>query len=253
VRLARKAKEAGVPRFLFASSCSLYGAAANDDPLDEQAAFNPVTPYGKTKVMVEQDVAPLADANFCPIYLRCATAYGASPRLRLDIVVNDLVARAVTSGVILMMSDGTPWRPLVHVEDICRAYLALLDAPWDAVHNEAFNVGISGENYRISQVAEIVRNVVPNSRIDYAPNASGDARCYRVNFDKIAERVPRFKPQWNVERGARQLYDAYCQAGLTADDVTGPRFRRLGTLKNLQRGGEIDNSLRRKTAELVPS
>jgi nucleoside-diphosphate-sugar epimerase len=243
VRLARLAKEAGVSRFIFSSSCSTYGAAG-DVPMTEDCELNPVTPYGVSKAMVERDLLALADDRFSPTLLRNATAYGVSPRLRMDLVLNELVALAMTTGRIIMKSDGTPWRPLVHVEDIARAFLAVACAGRERVHGQAFNVGSTAENYRISELAEIVRQTVPGSEIEYAEGAGPDKRCYRVDFSKIARQVPEFEPQWHARRGARQLYEAYRAVGLTEGDIDGPRYRRLGTLQNLLASGRLDSTLR---------
>jgi nucleoside-diphosphate-sugar epimerase len=244
VRLATAAKAAGVRRFLFASSCSLYGAGG-DDVLDETAAFNPVTPYGESKVRVEQALSGLADDSFSPVYLRNATAYGLSRRLRADIVVNNLVGHAVTTGKVLLQSDGSPWRPLVHIRDIIAAMVACLDAPRESIHNEAFNVGRNSENYQIRDVAEIVKDVVPDCEIAFTPGASADIRNYRVDFSKIARQVPGFAPSWTVRAGVEELYRAYTEAGLDEDDWTGWRFYRLPTIRHLQGEGAIDGQLRR--------
>jgi len=244
VRLATAAKEAGVERFLFASSCSLYGAGG-DDMLDEQAAFFPQTAYGESKVRVEQEVRKLADDSFSPVYLRNATAYGVSRRLRADIVVNNLVGYAVTTGKVLLMSDGSPWRPLVHIGDIINAFEACLVAPRDLIHNEAFNVGMVGENYRIRDVAEIVKDVVPGCEVEFAPGASPDTRNYRVDFSKIAERLPGFEPRWTVRAGVEELYRAYTSAELTEDEWNGWRYYRLRTVNHLKEAGVIDEELRR--------
>jgi nucleoside-diphosphate-sugar epimerase len=243
VRLAELAKEAGVPRFLYASSCSLYGVAG-DDLVTEEAAFNPVTPYGESKVRVEKDLVQLADDDFSPTYMRNATAYGVSPCLRVDLVVNSLVGYAYTTQEVLIQSDGSPWRPLVHVEDIGWAFLAVLHAPRELVHNQPFNVGRTEENYRIREVAEIVREVVPGSVVTYAKGGGPDARCYRVNCQKIARTLPEFQPQWTVRRGVEQLYAAYRQAGLTASEFLGTKYLRIKRIKQLQNEGRLDGSLR---------
>jgi nucleoside-diphosphate-sugar epimerase len=244
VKLARAAKQAGVQRYLFSSSCSLYGAGG-DGFLDETAAFHPVTAYGESKVRVEQEVSGLADANFTPVYLRNATAYGVSRRLRADIVVNNLVGYAVTTGKVLLQSDGTPWRPLVHIGDIIHAFICCLAAPKDAIHNQAFNVGRKSENFRISEVAETVAAVVPDSQVSYAPGASADTRDYRVDFTKIETKLPGYSPKWTLRKGVEELYAAYTRHHLSKDEWMGPRYYRLKTIKGLQDRHLIDANLRR--------
>lgn len=246
IRLARAAKEAGVKRFLFSSSCSLYGAGA-DGYLDENAAFNPVTPYGESKIRVEQALASLADDGFSPTYFRNATAYGVSRRLRADIVVNNLVGHAFTTGKVLMQSDGTPWRPLVHIRDIILAFQCVLDAPKDIIHDQAFNVGQTKENYRIRQVAEMVAEVVPNCELSFAEGASPDLRNYRVDFSKIETKLPGFKAQWSLRQGIEELYEAYKRIGLTKEQWTVPasRYYRLPTIKGLIASKSLDSDLRR--------
>ena len=243
VELARMAKEAGIERFLFSSSCSTYGAAG-DGMLSEEAEFNPVTPYGRSKVLVEQEVARLADSTFSPTFLRNATAYGISPRHRFDIVLNNLVAWAYTTGLVYLKSDGTPWRPIVHVEDISRAFVAVLEAPREKIHNQAFNVGINSENYRISELAEIVKETVPGCRIEYAKDAEPDKRTYRVNFDKINRVLPEFQPVWNARRGAQQLFEAYVNNQIKLEEFEGPRYKRIDQIKQLLTTGKLDDSLR---------
>jgi nucleoside-diphosphate-sugar epimerase len=248
VKLAEAAKAAGVPRYIFASSCSLYGLAG-DEMLTEEAGFNPITPYGESKILAERDIRPLADDSFSPCYMRNATAYGVSPRLRCDIVVNNLVGFAYTQGDVLIQSDGTPWRPLVHIEDISRAFLAALEAPKSAMHNQAFNIGRNEDNVRVSEIADMVKQVVPNCSIRYAEGGGPDPRSYRVDCSKVLKMLPAFKPQWSVMKGVRELYEAYKEHGLTAEEFQSNRYLRLKQIKKLQDAGKLDGELRWQTAD----
>ncbi len=243
VKLAELSREAGVSRFIFSSSCSNYGSAG-DDMIDENGANNPVTPYGESKVFVERDVARLADDNFHPTFLRNATAYGVSPRLRFDLVLNNLVAWAFTTGKVYIKSDGTPWRPIVHIGDISRAFVATLEAPVEKIHNGVFNVGRTSENYRIREIADIVEETVPGCKIEYAADGGPDKRCYRVDCDLIRKTIPEFKPVWDVRKGAQELRDTYENIGLTLEEFEGERFKRIDHIRLLMSEGNINEALR---------
>ena len=245
VRLARAARSAGVERFVFASSCSMYGAASSDEPVDETGALRPMTPYAESKVRAERALSQLADDSMSITFMRNATAYGASPRLRLDVVLNNLVGWASTTGRIRIMSDGTPWRPLVHVEDISRAILAVLGAPRDVVAGESFNVGVDSDNYQVRELAEIVREVVPGCEIEYAGDGEPDRRSYRVDFRKIARALPDLRFEWNARRGAAELAEAYAASNMTFAEFDGDKYVRVKHLKKLLAEGALDADLRR--------
>lgn len=243
IHLATCAKAAGVGRYVYSSSCSIYGKAGDSGALDETAEFAPVTPYAESKVRVEAELFDLADDSFVCTSMRNATAYGWSPMLRTDIVLNDLVGWAILTGEIKVLSDGTPWRPIVHIEDISRAFLAALEAPAAAVQAEAFNVGRDDENYQVSQIAGFVAQVVPEARLSITGEAGNDPRSYQVDFGKIGRHLPAFVPQWTALNGARQLADAYRDLGLTMETFQ-QRYKRLPVLRRHREAGLLDDLLR---------
>lgn len=243
MRLATLAKSAGVGRFIFASSCSIYGNSG-DELVNESSTPQPVTPYGVSKVQIEEGLRGLADQDFSPTLLRIATAYGVSPRLRLDLVLNNLVALAFTTGSVFIKGDGTPWRPLVHVEDVARAFVAVLRAPREVVRGEVFNVGREDENYRVSTIAEVVKETVPGCHVEYAQQPSPDRRCCRADFSKIARTLPDYKPAWNIRRGAEELYSAFRENRLTAADLEGTAYKRIDTIKQLMKMQRLGPDLR---------
>lgn len=243
IRLAELAVEAGIERFVFSSSCSVYGAASQDW-VDETSPANPVTPYGASKYQAEGGLLALASDKFSPVLLRSATAYGFSPRIRFDLVLNNLMAYAFTSKRVFLKSDGMAWRPIVHIADISRAFLAAIEAPRQTVHSQIFNVGITTENYRVREIAEIVQRTVPGSSITYAHGAGPDKRSYRVDCSKIAMQLPKFRPQWTADSGAKELYERYSEFDLAPEDFDGARYQRLAYLKSLLSSGFLDTSLR---------
>jgi nucleoside-diphosphate-sugar epimerase len=244
VRLAKLARDAGIKRFLFSSSCSMYGTATKDGPITEDAPLRPLTQYATSKVRAEEALSALADSNFSPVFLRNSTAYGVSPALRADLVLNNLVGWAYTTGKIKIMSDGSPWRPLVHVEDIARAFEAVLNAPREVVHNQPFNVGVNSENYQVRDLARIAQETVPGCSIEYAGKSDPDNRTYIVDFSKLAGKLPEFQPKWNAQKGAVELYRAYQNAQLQFDDFQGRKYVRIKQLKYLLDEGQLDMSLR---------
>ena len=250
VRLARLARDAGVERFVFASSCSLYGAQGGA-MLDESASFAPLTAYGRSKVLCERDIGALSTDDFSPVFMRNATAYGPSPRLRGDVVVNNLVGYAVTTGEVLILSDGTPWRPLVHVRDFTLAFKAALEAPRETIHNQAFNVGRTTENYQVRELAEMVGDAVPGSRVRISEDGGPDPRSYRVDCSKAEESLPGYQPSWTVARGVEELRDAYRGHGLTREEFSGERYFRIRRIRSLLEDGTLDDRLRWRKSKRV--
>jgi nucleoside-diphosphate-sugar epimerase len=248
VRVARLAREAGVSRFLFSSSCSMYGAAGKD-AVTETAPLTPLTAYAQSKVDTERDLVDLATDDFSPVYLRNATVYGMSPRLRLDLVLPNLVAWAYTTGKVRVLSDGTPWRPIVHLQDLSQAFEKVLQAPREVIHNQAFNVGTSAANYQVRELAEIVASTVPGSELEFAADGGPDPRSYRVSFDKFAAAIPSYAPQWDARRGAQELYAAFREEKLGVEALTDQRFIRLRQIRSLLDQESLDSSLRWHAAQ----
>ncbi|MFC1812473.1 NAD-dependent epimerase/dehydratase family protein [Thermodesulfobacteriota bacterium] len=244
--LARLAKQAGVQRFLFASSCSIYGST-EETIINEEAESSPLTPYARSKLLVEQEVSRLADTSFSPTYLRSGTAYGVSPLLRFDLVINNLAAWAYTTGKIYLKSDGSPWRPVVHIEDIARAFIEVLQASRSLIHNQAFNVGVTEENYRISQLAEIIKNVAPDCEVVYSPDAGPDKRSYRVDCSKIIKAL-NFSPKWNARKGIKEIFEFLSRVGLKFEDFEGARYNRASHIRYLLGTGHLDSELRWRTS-----
>lgn len=249
IQLARLARDAGIKRFLYSSSCSIYGAGKGDDLLDENAPLNPITPYAESKIKAEEALAKMADADFSPIFLRNATAYGFSPRLRADIVLNNLMAWAYTTEKIRIMSDGTPWRPIVHIEDISQVFLLALMAEKQLLHAQAINVGVNSENYQVCDLANIVKKIIPNAEVEYAGKGGYDPRNYKVDFGKLKKLLPDFNPKWDALRGAQQLYDAYRANNLQLGDLEGRKYIRLNQLKHLLNTQSLNEQLRWKKHE----
>lgn len=244
VRLAQLAKQQGAERFVFASSCSVYGMAADERPITEEGTINPLTEYAKSKALVERDLAPLADGSFHPVYLRNATVYGTSSRLRLDLVVNNLVAWAYLTGKVAIMSDGTPWRPLLHVRDFCRAVLAVLEAPAHLITNQTFNVGRNEDNHRVRDIAEVVQAVVPGSTVEILNKTSSDERTYRVDFSKIVNRLPNFKAECSLRQGVEELHESYQRFGLVREDLDTAKYFRVRWINRLLSEGQLNLQLR---------
>ena len=243
VEIAKLAKKVGVEKYIYSSSCSLYGIADGDVALDETAEFNPVTAYAKSKVYSERDIVPLATDDFAVTFMRNSTAYGVSPKLRADLVVNNLVGWAVTTGQIKIMSDGSPWRPLVHAEDIARAFIAVIEAPKEVINRKSYNVGQTEENFQIRDIAKLVGEVIPNCEVIITGEHGGDSRSYRVNFDLIAKELPNFKPKWTLKEGIKEVYEAYKKYQMDDEKFNSKAFIRLKELQHLMSTNKINNKL----------
>lgn len=242
LRLAELSKKVGVKKFIFSSSCSMYGKS-DDDALSEEAAFSPLTAYAESKVLSEKNIMPLSSKEFSVTFLRNSTAYGISPKLRVDLVVNNLVGWALTTGCIKIMSDGTPWRPLMHVEDIARAFEAVLAAPKDQVSGESFNVGADSENYQVKDIALLIKEVMPECKIAFSGEHGADSRSYRVDFGKINRKMPHFKPEWNLKKGIEQICEYYKKYGMDSDKFNGRYFIRLKQIRYLLDNSRLDARL----------
>jgi nucleoside-diphosphate-sugar epimerase len=243
LKLAETAKRAGVKKFIYSSSCSMYGISYDINALDENAEFNPVTAYAKSKVESEKDIIPLADENFSVTFLRNTTAYGISPKLRLDLVVNNMVGWAVTTGKIRIMSDGTPWRPLIHAEDIARAFIAVIQSPKESVNKKSYNVGINSENYQIRDIAEIIKEIIPDTEIIITGEHGSDSRSYRVNFDKIHNELKNFQPKWVLKKGIEEIYESYLKYKMNDEKFNGRYFTRIKQIKYLIENKLVDDKL----------
>ncbi len=246
VRLAKLAKKSGVKRFIFSSSCSLYGISPDDQPIKEHGQLTPITAYAKSKVEAEQDISGLADSTFHPIFMRNATVYGLSGSMRLDLVVNNLSAWGFLNNKVAVNSDGTPWRPLIHVEDVCRAFIAAIKAPPEIINNQAFNVGLNAENYQVKEIARQVKEIIPGCQVKILNKTGPDERTYRVDFSKIRKALPEFKPIWSLKRGVEELYQGYENFGLTQKDFKSPKFFRMRWMNELIRSEKLDNKLKWK-------
>jgi len=243
-KLAKLARKSGIERFIFSSSCSLYGISSDDKPLTEEGRLNPITAYAKAKVKTEEEISKLAGDKFHPVFMRNATVYGISPSLRLDLVVNNLIAWAYLTGKVAIMSDGTPWRPIIHVEDLCKAFLTVLEAPIKKIHNQAFNVGINEENYQVKDIARQVEKIVSNSAVEILNKTGSDERTYKVDFSKIKRTLPEFKPTWNLRKGIEEIYQAYKNFGLIQEDLQSAKFFRVRWIKHLMEQNKLDRNLK---------